>query len=221
MTKWVNIHTHVKQGADTVYIQHVNAGEFVVGNAAEMCSVGFHPWSIDEYSWKETNEKLKAELLHESVVAIGESGLDKVCATPFSLQVDVFSAMIEHSESLQKPLIIHCVRAFNEIIELNKKYLPTQYWILHGFNRNQNIASSLLDQQMILSFGTEILKNDSPSLEVLKNIPENSFFLESDTSEVRMELIYQRAAHLRKENVEVLKERLYSNFNNIFKNARS
>lgn len=221
MAKWVNVHTHLKQDVNTACIQQVNAGEWVLVNSDDLYSVGFHPWNIDEHSWQKTNEKLKCEVLHSSVVAIGESGLDKACTTPFSLQTDVFTAMIELSESVQKPLIIHCVRAFNEIIELNKKYLPTQCWIIHGFNRNQNIASSLLDQQMILSFGAEILKNDSPSLEVLKNIPENSFFLESDTSDVKMELIYNRAAHLRQENVEALKERLYSNFINIFKHARS
>lgn len=221
MVNWVNVHTHVEQDANTVYIQHVNAGEFVVGDDTKLCSVGFHPWYINEHTWRDTNEKLKGEVLHESVVAIGESGLDKVCVTPFSLQTEVFSEMILLSESVQKPLIIHCVRAFNEIIELNKKFHPKQRWIIHGFNRNQNIASSLLDQQMILSFGTEILKEDSPSLEVIKSISENSFFLESDNSDVKMEFMYNRAAHLRNENVEVLKERLYSNFINIFKNARS
>jgi TatD DNase family protein len=221
MSKYVNIHSHLDQNENDISIKHVNASEFKEEPLAGFYSVGFHPWYIRESTWKEKLEKLKMEVKHPAVLAIGESGLDKVCETPFSLQLDVFTAMIDLSEAIQKPLIIHCVRAYNEIIELNKKYHSKQRWIIHGFNRNQNIASSLLDQKMILSFGTEILKEDSACSEVLKNISENSFFLESDTSDVKMDLIYNRAAHLRNENVEVLKERLYSNFINIFKNARS
>jgi TatD DNase family protein len=221
MAKWVNVHTHVKPDVNALCVQHVNASEFVPGNTDEMYSVGFHPWYIEESTWKEKYKKLQKEVSDNSVVAIGESGLDKVCDTPFPLQLEVFSAMIDLSETVQKPLIIHCVRAFNEIVECSKKFQPKQRWIIHGFNRNQNIASSLLEQNIILSFGTEVLKENSPALEVLKSVSIDSFFLESDTSELKMELIYERAAMLRNESIEALKESLYTNFKSIFKNAGS
>jgi TatD DNase family protein len=221
MSKFINVHTHLTQDENVISIMHVHASEFLDEPAPGFYSVGFHPWYIHESTWNEKLEKLKAEVKHPAVLAIGESGLDKVCETPFSLQEDVFTAMIELSESIQKPLIIHCVRAFQEIIELHKKFQPQQPWIIHGFNRNQNLASSLLDRGIMLSFGAEVMKQDSPVLEVLKNISSLAFFMESDNKNISMEELYLTAANMRNEKMEDMKEILFNNFKSVFKYAGS
>ena len=221
MCKFINVHTHLAQDENVISIQHVHAGELDEEPTKGLFSVGFHPWYIDESIWKKILGKLKNEVKHSAVLAIGESGLDKVCETPFSLQVDVFTAMIELSETIQKPLIIHCVRAFQELVELHKKVQPKQHWIIHGFNRNENIASSLLDQRILLSFGGDLLKSESSTLEVLKNIPSSEFFLESDNKEISMDELYSKAANIRNENLEVMKENLYTNFKRVFNYAGS
>ena len=221
MCKFINVHTHLAQDENVINIQHVHAGELDEETSKGLFSVGFHPWYIQESSWKEKLEKMRTEVKHPAVLAIGESGLDKVYETPFSLQVDVFTAMIELSEATKKPLIIHCVRSFQEIIELHKKIKPQLPWIIHGFNRNQNIASSLLDQGIMLSFGAEVMKQESPILEVLKNIPSTDFFLESDNKEISMDELYSKAASIRNENVEDMKVILFNNFKTVFKYAGS
>ena len=221
MCKYVNVHTHLAQDENVISIQHVHAGELDEEPTKGLFSVGFHPWYIQKSSWKEKLEKMRAEVKHPAVLAIGESGLDKVCETPFTLQMEVFTAMIELSESIQKPLIIHCVRAFQEVIELHKKVQPKQHWIIHGFNRNENIASSLLDQRILLSFGSDLLKSESPILKVLKIIPSNEFFLESDNKEIGMDELYSKAANIRTENLEVMKEYLFTNFKRVFNYAGS
>ncbi|MBK7683811.1 MAG: TatD family hydrolase [Bacteroidia bacterium] len=221
MSKYVNVHTHLNQNENVISIQHVHAGELDEETSIGLFSVGFHPWYIQESSWKEKLDKMRTEVKHPTVLAIGESGLDKVCETPFSLQEDVFTAMIELSESIQKPLIIHCVRAFQEIIELHKKFQPQQPWIIHGFNRNQNLASSLLDRGIMLSFGAEVMKQDSPVLEVLKNISSLAFFMESDNKNISMEKLYLTAANIRNVKMEEMKEILFNNFKSVFKYAGS
>ncbi|MBK9637748.1 MAG: TatD family hydrolase [Bacteroidetes bacterium] len=221
MSKYVNVHTHLEQNENVISIMHVNAGDFSAESAHGFYSVGFHPWYIHESIWKDKMEKLKVEVKHPTVLAIGESGLDKVCETPFSLQLEVFVVMIELSESTKKPLIIHCVRAFQEIIELHKKFQPVQHWIIHGFNRNQNIASALLHQGIFLSFGADVMNSDSPVLEVLKNISSHEFFLESDTKDISMDELYLTVASIREEKVEAMKESLFNNFKNVFKYAGS
>lgn len=221
MSRYVNVHTHLDQKENVISIKHVNAGDFFDESSAEFYSIGFHPWYLDESTWKEKLEKMKTAVRHQSVLAIGESGLDKVCETPFSLQLEVFTAMIELSESIQKPLIIHCVRAFQEMIELHKKFHPNQQWIIHGFNRNQNIASTLLDQGIFLSFGGDIMKSDTPIVEVVKNISPNVFFLESDNKDINMDELYSNAARIRNESMVTLKEILFNNFKSVFKYAGS
>ena len=52
---------------------------------------------------KENEEKLKAE----KCFALGECGLDKITASDFELQKEVFKKQIQLSEKYKKPLIIH------------------------------------------------------------------------------------------------------------------
>ena len=53
-----------------------------------------------------------------------EAGLDKLASADILLQKEVLIRQILLSESVGKPLVIHCVKAFNELIELKKRYRP-------------------------------------------------------------------------------------------------
>lgn len=95
---------------------------FQPGNKTGKYSAGLHPWYIDETGWKTSFEALKQFSLQNQVIAIGECGLDKVCKTSFSLQQEVFIAQLLWANEINKPLIIHCVKAFDEILGLLKKH---------------------------------------------------------------------------------------------------
>jgi TatD DNase family protein len=114
--------------------------------------------------------------------------LDKVCETPWNLQEKAFIAQVKISESIQKPLIIHCVKAFNELIALKREIKPHQIWIIHGFRGKPEQASQLIKQGFFLSFGP--MYND----ESLSLIPPDRFFLETDNSGKTIESVYQKAA---------------------------
>jgi TatD DNase family protein len=79
---------------------------------------------------------IEEKLKDENCFALGECGLDKITASDFELQKVVFKKQIQLSEKHQKPLIIHCVKAHQELIEIKKELKPKQVWIFHGFNTN-------------------------------------------------------------------------------------
>ena len=105
---YYDIHTHrVPESANTIAIVNCIIGKeqepFL--RQASFISVGIHPWYI-------TNPEQQLQTLiswskQPQVKAIGEAGLDKLCATDFALQERLFEQQIRLSESVEKPLSIH------------------------------------------------------------------------------------------------------------------
>lgn len=124
-------------------------------------------------------------------VLIGECGLDKKCGVSLDRQMEVFEDHIRFSEQLHKPLIIHCVGCFNELMECRKKHNATQRWIVHGFRGKPQLAVQLLKAGMDLSFGEKLNE------ESVKVTPLEHLFLETDESPIAIETIYERIALLK------------------------
>ena len=147
----ISIDLHGQQALENIMSDN-NAGYF---------SVGIHPWNPDKSLMPEV--KRLAALPY--VVAIGETGLDKATAKKqgdFSLQQEIFAEHIFLSEETKKPLIIHCVKAWDELLCIHTSLKPSMPWIIHGFRGNAILATQLLDAGLYLSFGmhhnTEALK---------------------------------------------------------------
>lgn len=164
-------------------------------------SWGIHPWHA-------TEEHLEAMPPHP-ISAIGECGLDRACNTPYPLQLRVFEKQIALSEAMQKPLIIHCVKAFDDLTRLHRKHRPTQAWTIHGFRGKPQLMHSLLKEGFYLSFG--FLHN--PQSLVL--CPIHRLFLETDNTPSSIASLYEEAAQLRNTTPEVLSLQLFENLEKI------
>lgn len=179
-------------------------------------SFGIHPWKID----KDVNDIL-AEMdtisRNRRCIAIGECGLDKAIDTDLELQQKIFCEQIQIANEVQKPLMIHCVKAFNELTACLKKMNNTVPVIIHGFNNNQNIANDLLKHGYLLSFGKALMDDDSNASEVIKHVGRKNFFLETDDSKVSIRDIYKRASEILGIEEQFLQEQLKSNYQRIFK----
>ena len=150
---------------------------------------------------------------------MGECGLDKRRETPIEIQEEVLQAQLLLAEKHQMPVIIHCVAAFQELIALKQKLKITVPMVIHGFSKNEQLAQQLLKHGFYLSFGKYLIK--TPELEaVFKNIPDNRFFLETDTIEEGIEQVYALAAKYKNTDVVTLQQIVTTNFNTVFKNGR-
>lgn len=185
-----DIHTHHQPTDFTAAIQSLTVSEAekqLTSKAEGLYSVGIHPWYISE-NYHSDLQMLKNHASNKRVVLIGECGLDKNSKATASIQIQVFKAQVKLSEELQKPLIIHCVGYFNELLTIKKDMNPQQLWIVHGFRGKQQLATQLLRAGCALSFGEKF--ND----ESVKVTPIENLYLETDESQSSIDEIYQKIA---------------------------
>jgi TatD DNase family protein len=208
--KLFDFHTHRVPLLGEVAIYNAKVEEDVE-TISGFVSIGIHPWYIDQSKLDEQIGIVANKVKLSNVLAIGECGLDKVCSTDFKLQIQAFEAMIAISERVCKPLIIHCVKAFDELIAAKIRFEPKQTWVIHGFRGNEFQAKQLLSKGFCFSIGEKFNAN------AIKVIPLNSLFLETDESSVSIESIYQAVAFQKGISVEELSLQVVSNVNNRFK----
>ena len=208
MKGFIDIHTHV-QGSKNAIINRFE--HFEQDKTDFYYSLGLHPWYLTDV--ENQLELLKKESVASRVLAIGECGLDKVCDTKWETQIYAFEQQIALAEKINKPLIIHCVRAYNECLKLLKNVgVPA---IFHGFNKKEILARSILEAGFYLSFGTAMF---NPGVSVLfRNLPLNRIFLETDDQiSYSIEDIYKSAAESRNIELDALILQIEKNFEKVF-----
>ncbi len=216
---FINIHIHKPCGEHVLCIRNLFPDDFYEKKEKHFgyFSVGIHPWYIKDAETLGKQLNVLEELVnHKGCLAIGEAGLDKVTETGWDLQEKAFIEQIRISERSGKPMIIHCVKAWDEILKLRKQEKPTVPWIIHGFNSSEQMARQLLDAGCRLSFGKMIMKPDSKTVNVLMNLKFDDFFLETDDDEIMIEQVYEKASEIRNESIEDLKLQQCNNFELIF-----
>jgi TatD DNase family protein len=214
--KYIDIHTHHLKhysGVITIYNQRagLSENEELVSTPV---SFGLHPWDCDKFPFSEVTHKVN---FFKQLYAIGECGFDKNASGTIDCQKMVFIQHVELSENIHKPLIIHCVGLFNELITLKNNLNSSQPWIIHGFSGHPQLAAQLIKENFILSFGDSIFKPGSKAADSLRSLPSGTFFLETDESERPIQEIYIQASIIRGENELYLIDLLYNQFKEIFK----
>lgn len=212
--KYLNLHTHhFSKREDILEIVNQYPDEF--DENVPFYSVGIHPWRIDLKKTESQLEFIEQKIQQDNCLAVGECGLDKRIETPTEIQIPVFEKQLLLAEKHQKAIIIHCVAAFQEVIEIKKRLKISVPMIIHGFSKNIQVAQSLLDNGFYLSFGKYLLRN--PELEsVFSQIPNDRFFLETDTIEEGIEQVYEIAANYKGINLPELQHLVQTNFNFAF-----
>ena len=175
-------------------------------------SIGLHPWKVGE-DWQEVVALIRKEASRRDVWAIGECGLDKVHGASIALQMDAFRAHITLAEEVQKPMVIHCVKAFDELLMLRRELEASckqegrvpQPWVIHGFRGKPEQAKQLMTKGMLLSFGhqynVETLRKvfseylQLSTLNFQLSTITSPFYLETDDLHLSVRQIYEQVAH--------------------------
>ncbi len=219
---YIDIHTHsFQKETDTITVQNIYPGEgFAAFNGRNFYSAGLHPWHIKSPNQNNAELLMIEEALEfDHVIFIGECGLDKKAKTDFDEQKRVFEVQAFMAEEHKKPLIIHCVKAFNEIIELHKKLHPKMPWIMHGYNGNIQTTKQLEKMGILFSFGENLFKPDSKAVESFKYLPIEKIFFETDEFDGEVERMYLQGAKLKNISVDILIKAVWENFNQIEKKS--
>ncbi|MRT93556.1 TatD family hydrolase [Ancylomarina sp. 16SWW S1-10-2] len=216
-TSFINIHTHHSIHIDgTLSILNCFPEQIKIGNNNERgISIGLHPWHVNKDNASSMIDLIKTVASEKNVLAIGEIGLDRTIDMPLDIQEKYFIEQIEIAENLNKPLIIHCVKYFSELLSIKKRVKGSTPWLIHGFRKNRKIASMLLEQNCYLSFG-EALLFDKNNQNLFIEMPLDKIFLETDDSENTISEVYNKAAHIKGLQLEVLKAKLFDNYKTVF-----
>jgi TatD DNase family protein len=207
---YFNVHSHFRDKQNAAILQ--------ASSIQEDCwfSFGIHPWDTNSNSDFGVFHEI---LNHQNCLAIGEIGLDKIKDINLDKQIEIFTRQIELSEEFQLPVIIHCVRAWNELKLLKRSLNPTQPWIYHGFSK-KNILSEVLQEGIYVSFGHYLL-NDFKILEASLDMPLDKIFFETDDKQVEIEQIYSAFSKAKQITLQELKEIQFENFKRVFKKWKS
>ncbi len=214
MEGYIDIHTHQPRTSGLSVMNRYEGFELAVDGIT--CSLGVHPWYIQADAHGIQLASLRQYAALPNVVAIGECGLDKATDTDWQLQVRVFAVQIEMANKLNKPLIVHCVRAYEEVLNMlrdNRVAVPV---VFHGYNKNVQLAERLINAGYYLSFGAALLKEGSHVASVIQSVPIDKFFLETDDTQVDIADIYNAAASLLKTEPDTLILQLQNNFHRVF-----
>ena len=177
---------------------------------------GIHPWFLNENNYNKLLDSVEHSADHPNMIAIGEAGFDKLRGPSPELQRQVFEKQVVIAETRRKPLIIHCVKAWDDLLAAQKKLKPEMPWLVHGFRGNVELASQLVSKGMYLSFWFDfVLRPESADL--IRQLPVERIFLETDGAEVDIRKIYEKVATVLDISVDKLKSVVLSNFNEFFR----
>lgn len=191
MTIFVNIHTHRP-----------------TGDAIEPTSTGVHPWHVEHDDCEHVSSDIA------TYDAIGETGLDFACDSDRSKQREAFVRQLQIAEETGKPVVIHCVKAFEPVMEELARH-DLRAVIFHGFIGSPEQAARAVARGYYLSFGERTFASPK-TIEALQHIPLGQMFLETDDSPIAIEEIYGRVADLRGISVDSLSEEMLRNYEKVF-----
>jgi TatD DNase family protein len=215
---YIDIHVHDGKHAPGIFIleslmaHEEKLPEDISGVAY---TYGIHPWFLNQNNYRQQLISVENSVSHPDIIAVGEAGFDRLRGPSNELQRIVFEEQIAISEETGKPVVIHCVRAWDELLSVQKSIKPKMPWLVHGFRGNKELADQLISKGMYLSFWFDfVLRPESGAL--LRHLPVERIFLETDGADTDIRKIYEKVAKDLDLSVDKLKSVIISNYTNFF-----
>lgn len=210
---FINLHTHhATTSTDSISIYNNRISKTFKTDS--LFSIGIHPWDIEDIDVDKDFELLNQIVKHKNCIAIGECGIDKLITTNLKTQQLIFVNQIQIAIQNRKPVIIHCVKAFDELIEITKPYRNQIPFIIHGFNKSTELANSLINKGFYLSLSPNVFNKSGINL---SRLPLSKLFLETDDNEnVTIEHCYNQLAKKLNMSLDALKTEINFNFETVF-----
>lgn len=186
---YVDIHTHTPRP-----------------DVASPTMLGVHPWDA---------EKGFALPHFEACDIVGETGLDYACEVNRNAQQSLFEAHLEAAVRLKKPVVLHVVRSFEDVM-LTLRHYSLQGVVFHGFTGSEQQAKRCIERGYYLSFGHRSIRSPK-TRQVIATLPDDKLFCETDDrTQPTIEQIYAEVATLRSTTIDKLKCQILSNYVKLF-----
>ena len=216
--EYIDIHTHNAKPADGVFaVENLMAHENLKPEniSARSFTAGIHPWYLNENNREQLLEYVRNISVNPGLIAFGEAGFDKIRGPSAELQKSTFAEQVKIADENRKPLVIHCVRSWDELLAAHKNLKPVTPWLVHGFRGKKELALQLIKRGMYLSFWFDFVLRPESS-ELIRSLPKEKIFLETDGADADIREIYRKVSVDLAIDVDELKKIILNNFNMLF-----
>jgi len=194
-------------------------------------AVGVHPWSVrslKENELREISDLISKEGLGESVIAIGEIGLDYKYEKIWDKQLMIFNEMLHLAEKLDLPVIIHSRGTTAQIVEMLPSYSVKKV-ILHWFSNPLSALRKAVEKGYYITEGAPAVYSNGIR-EVIKRVPLTNLLTETDgpvrffrppfngkrTTPAFIPKVVEAIAEIKKMDVFEVAEQIVKNFEAFF-----
>ena len=178
------------QGIAAIVVPAVERANF--GAVSSICreypacapAYGIHPMYVDR-ARPEDLDALRATLLREPAVAVGEIGLDRhVEPRDDVLQEFYFVEQLKIARDLGLPVLLHVRRAIDPILK-HLRQIRVPGGIAHAFNGSRQQAEEFIKLGFKLGFGGAMTFEGSKRIRALATtLPLDSIVLETDAPDI-------------------------------------
>lgn len=199
-------------------------------------ALGIHPWNVKELLSNELEETVSLILNHrhhKGVLAIGEIGLDYKYVKGerkelMARQYEVFCRMLELSEKLSMPVIIHSRGATLEIVNMLSSYHLGRV-LLHWFSGPIELLPDIVERGYYISEGPPTVFS-SHMRDIIRRVPLTQLLTETDgpvryfkppfkgkmTTPAFIPMVVEAIARIKEQEKMDVAEQVSKNFVNFF-----
>jgi TatD DNase family protein len=211
---FIDIHTHGSHPAHGKFmVEILMAHEAILPEEQKgiAYAAGIHPWHLNEGNRSRLTEFMYRVAPHPAIVAVGEAGFDRLRGPSIELQREVFEEQVRLAGQLGKPMVIHCVKAWDEILAVHRRLKPTTLWLIHGFRGKKELATQLISRGFYISIWFEFALRPE-SADLIRFLPVEKLFLETDGADIDIRDIYIKVAADLGFSMDELKTVMNNNF---------
>jgi TatD DNase family protein len=146
--------------------------------------LGVHPWCAENISndWLE----VLRQYVNSKKTGIGEIGIDRLGEdADEKKREEVFRMQLELAQDKNLPVSVHCVRAWDMLLPILDDYASIEKIMVHNFSGNWQVAKSLVDRGIYISFSVSVMdKNRGKLRDALVKVPEDRLLIETDSPNI-------------------------------------
>ncbi|WP_281556138.1 TatD family hydrolase [Thalassomonas sp. RHCl1] len=199
-----------------------------------LACLGIHPWFLSGLTQQHLEQLTTLSQQHsKDIVAIGETGIDKVIAEKednLAQQRSFFEYQLQLAKDCHLPVIVHHRRSHHEIIPLLKQNKSPYGGIIHAFSGSYQEAKTYIDLGFKLGIGGTISYDRAvKTINTVKRLPLSAMVLETDApsmplagfqgqsnSPLKLVNVFNCLTQIRQEPAEVIAKEIESNINALF-----